>query len=102
MAPMGTNRQANNKCLLSKYFFIYFQYTGLWHDIASYSNRFQVGTCNNARYTLVTDYVDVLKTQVIGQSLNVIKGVARVASTDGSAKLTVTFPIAGSNRKYYG
>ncbi|XP_072929716.1 uncharacterized protein [Epargyreus clarus] len=73
------------------------RYMGLWHDIESYPTGFQEGTCNNAFYTLIGGEVDVFNTQVINQTLDTINGVARIASTDGSAKLTVTFPIVGTN-----
>lgn len=70
----------------------------LWHDIESYPTQFQNGTCNNALYTLLPNgTVDVLNTQVINQSLDSIKGSARLASNDSSAKLIVTFP-AGNGR----
>ncbi|XP_052744153.1 uncharacterized protein LOC112046433 [Bicyclus anynana] len=73
------------------------KYTGLWHDIASYPNEFQEGTCSNAYYSLVTNYVTVRNTQVINQTQYVIEGEARTAYADGSAKLIVRFPIAGTN-----
>lgn len=75
------------------------QYMGLWHDIESYPTEFQFGTCANAFYTLVNGTVDVFNTQVVNQRLDTINGVAVIASTDGSAKLSVSFPIAGTNRK---
>lgn len=65
---------------------------GLWHDIESYPTVFQDGECPNARYTaLDSNTVSVYNTQVVDQSLGVINGIATVASTDGSAKLKVTF-----------
>ncbi|XP_046971596.1 uncharacterized protein LOC124538552 isoform X2 [Vanessa cardui] len=73
------------------------RYMGLWHDTASYPTVFQEGTCNNAFYTLVNGTVDVFNTQVINQRLDTIRGSARLATTDGSAKLIVTFPIAGTD-----
>lgn len=72
-------------------------YTGLWHDIQSYPEAFQDGTCNNAYYTLVDGVVDVFNTQVINQQLDTITGVAVLASDDGSAKLNVTFNVGGIN-----
>ncbi|XP_063831228.1 uncharacterized protein LOC135080516 [Ostrinia nubilalis] len=74
-------------------------YEGIWHDISSYPSVFQTGTCRNAQYTLdlETLVVDVLNTQVLEESLDVTIGEAVVASTDGSGKLYVTFPIAGTN-----
>ncbi|XP_046971595.1 uncharacterized protein LOC124538552 isoform X1 [Vanessa cardui] len=72
-------------------------YTGLWHDTASYPTQFQEGTCNNALYTLANGVVDVFNTQVIDQRLDTMRGVARLATTDGTAKLIVSFPIAGTN-----
>ncbi|XP_047536967.1 uncharacterized protein LOC125070976 isoform X1 [Vanessa atalanta] len=73
------------------------RYAGLWHDTASYPTRFQEGTCNNAFYTLVDGAVDVFNTQVINQRLDTMRGSARLATTDGSAKLIVSFPIAGTD-----
>lgn len=69
---------------------------GLWHEIESYPSTFQSGTCNNARYALVDGVVDVYNTQVINQTLDDIRGIAVIASDDGSAKLNVTFPIVGA------
>ncbi|XP_050354414.1 LOW QUALITY PROTEIN: uncharacterized protein LOC126776158 [Nymphalis io] len=73
-------------------------YAGLWHDTSSYPTRFQEGTCNNAFYTLVNGAVDVFNTQVVNQNLETMKGVARLATTDGTAKLIVSFPIAGTDQ----
>lgn len=72
---------------------------GLWHDIESYPEAFQDGTCNNAFYTLIDGVVDVFNTQVIGQTLDTIRGTAVITSTDGSAKLEATFNIMGINGK---
>ncbi|CAK1583857.1 unnamed protein product [Parnassius mnemosyne] len=73
------------------------RYMGLWHDIESYPSVFQGGSCNNAFYTLTDSSVLVYNTQVINQRLDTINGVAVPVATDGSAKLEVTFPIAGTN-----
>ncbi|XP_026333313.1 uncharacterized protein LOC113240270 [Hyposmocoma kahamanoa] len=72
-------------------------YLGLWHDIESYPSGFQEGQCHNALYTLRGDVVDVFNTQVINQNLDTIRGTAVPISGDGSGKLLVTFPIAGTN-----
>ncbi|XP_047994051.1 uncharacterized protein LOC125232436 [Leguminivora glycinivorella] len=75
------------------------KYMGLWHEIESYPSAFQTGTCNNARYTLdaALGVVDVFNTQVIDQSLDTIRGNATIAEdADGTGKLVVTFPIAGT------
>lgn len=77
-------------------FLFFYQYTGLWYEIEGYPSTFQQGTCNNAFYELVGGVVDVYNTQVINQTLDEIYGIAVVASTDGSAKLTVTFPVDGN------
>lgn len=69
-----------------------FQYVGRWRLIESYYAEAQNGTCNEATYTLNNNGVEVFNTQVINQQLNTITGLATVASTDGSAKLQVTFP----------
>ncbi|XP_075983119.1 uncharacterized protein LOC142981240 isoform X2 [Anticarsia gemmatalis] len=71
------------------------RYTGLWHDIESYPEEFQGGTCNNAFYTLRDGGVDVFNTQVINEQLFTIDGRAVLATTDGSAKLEVTFVVDG-------
>ncbi|CAF4867626.1 unnamed protein product [Pieris macdunnoughi] len=74
------------------------QYLGLWHNIESYPSPNQPGSCRNARYSLADDgTVDVFNTQVIGEELLTINGVATV-SNDGSARLKVSFPIPGTNR----
>lgn len=80
---------------------IYLQYTGTWRLIESYPSDFETGDCNEATYSLGTDgTVIVYNTQVANQTLDFIFGSAVVASTDGSAILDVTFPIAGTNREY--
>ncbi|KAL4702780.1 hypothetical protein ACJJTC_002320 [Scirpophaga incertulas] len=74
------------------------RYLGLWHNIELYPSNFQKGTCHNARYSQRNDgSVDVFNTQVVNQALDVMTGQAVVASTDGSGKLSVTFPVAGTN-----
>lgn len=74
------------------------QYLGVWYDIESYPAEFQDGTCGTAEYKLgSSDTVDVTNTQVVAQRLDVIIGTAVVVSSDGSAKLEVTFPIRGTN-----
>lgn len=75
------------------------QYMGTWYDIESYPVPFQGGACPTATYTLTDAGVDVYNTQVVGQQLDTIRGTAVLATTDGSAKLNVTFPIAGTNRE---
>lgn len=71
-----------------------------WHNILSYPTRFQDGTCVNAYYTLTNDGVNVLNSQVNDQRLETMSGVAVPSSNDGSAKLVVSFPVAGSDRKF--
>lgn len=73
---------------------------GKWYDIQSYPQMFQDGTCSTANYTLTGSGVEVFNTQVIGQQLDTINGFAVPASNDGSAKLIVSFPIAGTDSKY--
>lgn len=75
---------------------------GLWHDIESYPSGFQEGQCNNAYYTLGDDAVGVFNTQVVDQNLDTIRGTAVPNSDDGSGKLLVSFPIAGTDCKYQG
>lgn len=65
---------------------------GVWYDIESYPVVFQNGECPNALYAaLDSNTVSVYNTHVVDQSLSTINGLATVASTDGSAKLKVTF-----------
>ncbi|CAH0728579.1 unnamed protein product, partial [Brenthis ino] len=72
-------------------------YLGIWHSIESYPSVFAPGTCNNAHYTLGNNVVDVFNTQVINQTLDTMTGTAVVNSTDGSAKLLVSFPVGNTN-----
>lgn len=73
---------------------------GLWHDIESYPSEFQDGSCNNAFYNLIDGVVEVLNTQVINQTLDTINGVATIdPQANGSGKLIVTFPVAGTDGK---
>ncbi|CAG4957190.1 unnamed protein product [Colias eurytheme] len=73
-------------------------YLGLWHTIESYPSIFQGGSCNNAFYSPgTTSAVDVYNTQVVNESLDEIYGTADLLSADGSGKLVVSFPIAGTN-----
>lgn len=82
------------------FFFPILQYLGTWFDVASYNTVFQQGTCNTAFYSPgFGGSVDVLNTQVVNQRLATMLGNAQVASTDGTAKLDVTFPIGGTNCK---
>lgn len=73
----------------------------IWYDIESYPSEYQNGTCAKAEYELgLSDTVNVTNTQVVAQRLDIIQGTAVVVSTDGSAKLEVTFPDRGSNGEY--
>ncbi|XP_038206910.1 uncharacterized protein LOC119828739 [Zerene cesonia] len=73
-------------------------YLGLWHTIESYPSVFQGGSCNNAYYSLGTaSDVNVYNTQVVNEKLDEIWGTADLISTDGTGKLLVSFPIAGTN-----
>lgn len=79
-----------------------FQYLGTWNEIQGYPSTFQQGTCNNAFYSpnpTIDGRVEVYNTQVVNQTLDEINGYAVVASDDNSAKLTVSFPIQGTDRK---
>lgn len=63
--------------------------------IETYPSEFQSleADCLEATYSLAPDgSVDVFNTQVLNERLLSINGSAVVASTDGSAKLSVTFP----------
>lgn len=73
---------------------------GTWYDIEGYPQEFQEGTCATASYNITESGVAVLNTQVVNQQLDTIIASAVPASTDGSAKFTVTFPIAGTNGLY--
>lgn len=73
---------------------------GVWYDIESYPQLFQEGTCSTASYGLVENGVNVFNTQVVDQTLDSIIGLAVLDRPDtDEAKLTVTFPVAGTNRK---
>ncbi|KAF9407326.1 hypothetical protein HW555_012606 [Spodoptera exigua] len=74
------------------------EYMGRWHNILSYPTRFQDGTCVNAYYSLTNNGVNVLNSQVNNQRLETISGMAVPSSDDGSAKLVVSFPVAGSDQ----
>lgn len=76
---------------------------GTWYDIESYPGDFQNGKCNTATYSEHPEPgvdVDVFNTQVINEALVSIRGTAVLdPSTDGSAKLRVTFNVGGYNGK---
>lgn len=72
---------------------------GTWHNIEMYPSRYQDGTCSNAFYGIVDGQVIVVNTQVKDQKLETVRGVA-VPAADGSAKLVVTFPVAGSDGRF--
>lgn len=68
--------------------------------LETYHSDFQRGTCNDATYTLLSDgTVSALNSQVIDEELDTITGIATLASTDGSAKLSVKFPTSKQLRK---
>lgn len=74
---------------------------GVWYDIESYPQFFQEGTCSTASYGL-DEVVNVFNTQVVNQALDSIIGHAVPnPSASGEAKLTVTFPIAGTDSKLH-
>ncbi|XP_013192152.2 uncharacterized protein LOC106136222 [Amyelois transitella] len=73
-------------------------YLGTWHSIESYPSQFVFGSCVNAIYSLRDDGdMNVINTQVFGERLLTIEGVAVVANASEPAKLRVTFPIEGTN-----
>uniref|UniRef100_A0A2A4JTG4 Lipocalin/cytosolic fatty-acid binding domain-containing protein n=1 Tax=Heliothis virescens TaxID=7102 RepID=A0A2A4JTG4_HELVI len=74
------------------------RYMGLWHNIELYPTAFQSGTCSNADYDLVGGSVTVVNSEVINERLYTVNAVAVPATSDGSAKLVVTFPIPGSDQ----
>lgn len=82
------------------------QYTGTWYQIQRYPQVHENpdSTCVGARYTINSegDWVDVTNWEVIDGTLETIDGTATVSSTDGSAKLAVVLPVAGTNRKIFG
>lgn len=71
------------------------QYLGKWYEIASYPQPFQFGDCARAQYSLGDNVVDVVNTQVVNKTLDVMLATAVVASTDGSGVLNVTFNLPG-------
>lgn len=73
---------------------------GVWYDIESYPQFFQDGTCSTATYGLIEEGVHVFNTQVVNQTLDSIIGLAVPDSSEtNDARLTVTFPIVGTDRK---
>uniref|UniRef100_A0A2A4JTG0 Lipocalin/cytosolic fatty-acid binding domain-containing protein n=1 Tax=Heliothis virescens TaxID=7102 RepID=A0A2A4JTG0_HELVI len=79
-------------------------YLGTWYEIARYPIPTQQGQCDRATYEDAGNgVVSVLNSQVVNQTLDTISGEARLASTDGSGKLQVTFVFGGvpSNTDLY-
>ncbi|CAH0594385.1 unnamed protein product [Chrysodeixis includens] len=78
------------------------RYLGHWRLIESYYTSFQEGTCNTATYSEgPNDSVTVFNTRVNNQELFTITGSAVLATTDGSAKLSVTFPGTSGSSDYW-
>ncbi|XP_064293123.1 uncharacterized protein LOC128682706 [Plodia interpunctella] len=74
------------------------EYLGIWHSIQSYPSQFIFGSCVNAEYSLIDDSnIEVRNTQVVGERLLTIEGTAVVVNASEAAKLSVTFPIEGTN-----
>ncbi|XP_053614015.1 uncharacterized protein LOC128677296 [Plodia interpunctella] len=74
------------------------EYLGIWHSIQSYPSQFIFGSCVNAEYSLIDDSnIGVRNTQVVGERLLTIEGTAVVVNASEAAKLSVTFPIEGTN-----
>jgi len=70
------------------------RYSGLWHEIARYENRFEAGCVGaTARYTLQDDYVRVVNScyDGSGRLKDRAEGKAYVVKGSGNAKLRVTF-----------
>ncbi|XP_047512186.1 uncharacterized protein LOC125054377 isoform X2 [Pieris napi] len=78
------------------------RYGGRWRMLETYHSDFQRGACNDATYTLLNDgTVSALNSQVINEELNTITGIASLASSDGSAKLSVKFPTTTEASDYW-
>ncbi|MHC3995445.1 lipocalin family protein [Thiomicrolovo sp. ZZH C-3] len=70
------------------------RYSGLWHEIARYENRFEEGCVGaTATYRLKDDYVEVINRcyDDAGRLKDQAKGKAHVVDGSGNAKLRVTF-----------
>lgn len=81
-------------CNLARiYELIYFQFQGRWFEIGAYYSESSENLCSRANYALEGGVVQVLNSQVINQTLFTISGTATVASTDGSARLSVVLEV---------
>ena len=70
------------------------RYSGQWHEIARYENRFEEGCVGaTADYALEEDYVKVVNRCYgdDGKLIDQAKGKANVVDGSGNAKLRVTF-----------
>lgn len=77
------------------------QYTGDWFEIERYPHPDQTGNCGGARYVLEeeSNIIRVTNWQVVDGELDAYEGNATFA-TDGSARITVTMPVPGSDGNY--
>ncbi|WP_345972033.1 lipocalin family protein [Sulfurimonas diazotrophicus] len=70
------------------------RYSGLWHEIARYENRFEEGCVGaTATYRLKADHVAVVNRcyDDAGRLKDQARGEARVVEASGNAKLRVSF-----------
>ncbi|KAL0819468.1 hypothetical protein ABMA28_007573 [Loxostege sticticalis] len=73
------------------------RFQGRWFEIGAYYSESSENLCSRANYALEGGVVQVLNSQVINQTLFTISGTATVASTDGSARLSVVLEVGNVN-----
>ncbi|XP_022123845.2 uncharacterized protein LOC110999209 [Pieris rapae] len=67
------------------------RYMGQWYDIESYPSTFQYGTCNSAFYSRRDNFVDVVNTQVVNQTISIRQAVGSFVENELTAKLSLNF-----------
>ncbi|CAF4867620.1 unnamed protein product [Pieris macdunnoughi] len=67
------------------------RYMGQWYDIESYPSTFQYGTCNSAFYSRRGNFVDVVNTQVVNQTISVRQAVGSFVENEQTSKLSLNF-----------
>ncbi|GBP17935.1 Apolipoprotein D [Eumeta japonica] len=71
-----------------------FQFSGLWHQIASYETEGVVGNCHRTTYTVTNQNgFNIANYRVINTALDIVYDTATLASTDGSARLNVNLMV---------
>ncbi|XP_073705975.1 apolipoprotein Da, duplicate 2 [Garra rufa] len=68
------------------------RYMGRWHEILKFPNRFQLGECCQATYTLSDGIVLVRNDELLANgTLSFIEGTAKIVDASEPAKLEVSF-----------